>query len=106
MENPIPSSKSLKTVEIEPKDLEGKSDLKDSNTSNEKQRTIELGTFFDTTEIHDAAKNGDEESIQQAWERNPEVINNRDANNNTPLHNAAMNGQLEVCGLLLELGMH
>jgi len=53
-------------------------------------------------EIHQAAKSGDITKIKALIDENPEIVNDRDLNQNTPLHLASQYGHPEVVALLLD----
>jgi ankyrin repeat protein len=54
------------------------------------------------TRIHDAATKGDFATVRAILEKQPEMVNARDNDGQTPLHIAAKNGRTEVARILLE----
>jgi ankyrin repeat protein len=52
-------------------------------------------------EIHDAAKSGDLEKVKELLKDNPDLVASKDNYGATPLHWAALTGQYEVVGFLL-----
>ena len=57
------------------------------------------------TRLHDAAKTGDIAALRALLEKQPELVNARNNDGQTPLHVAAKSGHREMVGLLLEKGM-
>ena len=55
-------------------------------------------------EIHDAAKNGDLERVKVLLKDNPELVNTKDRDGETHLHEAGLNGHIDVVRLLLANG--
>lgn len=51
--------------------------------------------------IHMAAGDGDIDGVKKCLERNPKLINARNADGRTPLHEAALEGQMEIVEFLL-----
>lgn len=54
--------------------------------------------------IHAMAQMGDVKAIQNLLEDNPHLVNERDEQNVTPLHWAAINAHIGACRLLLDEG--
>ena len=54
--------------------------------------------------IHDAARKGDTKKVKAILQADPKAVAAKDNNGDTPLHLAALHGQLEVAQLLLEAG--
>lgn len=52
-------------------------------------------------DIHEAARNGLLTRVQQLVSETPEIVDARDDNGNTPLMHAAMSGQLDITGFLI-----
>jgi ankyrin repeat protein len=52
-------------------------------------------------EIHDATKSGDLEKVKALLKANPDLVNSKDSNGETPLHIAAAKGYKDVAELLL-----
>ena len=57
-----------------------------------------------STSVHDAAKEGDVLVVQEHIKKKKDVVNERDANGWTPLHEGARGGHLDVVKLLVENG--
>lgn len=57
-----------------------------------------------STSVHEAAKEGDVEMLHEHIKRKKEVVNERDVNGWTPLHEGARGGHLAVVKLLVENG--
>ncbi len=55
-------------------------------------------------DIHEAARSGDIERLESLLEQNPSLIDARDEERHTPLHSAAMAGQIDAVMFLLERG--
>ncbi len=55
-------------------------------------------------EIHDAIEKGDLNRIEELTAKNPEVVNEKDENDFTPLHRAAYSGNLYIVKFLVEKG--
>lgn len=55
-------------------------------------------------DIHQASKNGDVEAVKEMLNNDPEIVNKRNENGETPLHWAAIKGQANVINLLLAFG--
>ena len=64
------------------------------------QRNFETGS----TEAHRYANHGDYEKLKQVLDKNAALVNKRDRNGWTPLHEAVREGDLDVIALLLERG--
>src|ERR1035438_236608 len=54
--------------------------------------------------IHDAARKGDVKKIQALLQGDPKLVNDKDNLGDTPLHVAALHGQLTVVQALLDAG--
>jgi ankyrin repeat protein len=54
--------------------------------------------------IHDAARKGDSKKVQALLQADPKLVNEKDNMGDTPLHVAALHGQLEVVQVLLAAG--
>jgi ankyrin repeat protein len=54
--------------------------------------------------IHDAARKGDVKKVQALLQGDPKLVNDKDNQGNTPLHVAALHGQLNVVQALLDAG--
>lgn len=70
------------------------------NKRSAKQRSNITGS----TAAHQAAKNGDVEGLQEVIDTLGELVNKKDNNGWTPLHEGARSGHLEVVQLLIENG--
>ena len=64
------------------------------------QRRVETGS----TEAHKFANVGDYEMLKQVLDKNGDLVNKRDRNGWTPLHEAVRDGNLDVIALLLDRG--
>jgi ankyrin repeat protein len=54
--------------------------------------------------IHDAARKGDVKKVKELLASDPKLVSDRDKNGDTPLHQAALHGQLEVAEVLIVAG--
>ena len=54
--------------------------------------------------IHDAARKGDVKKVQALLQADPKLLNDKDNQGNTPLHLAALHGQLNVVQALVDAG--
>jgi len=54
--------------------------------------------------IHEAIENGDLDQIKAILSDNPDKVNEKDASNNTPLHLAALQGNLGIVKMLVDKG--
>jgi ankyrin repeat protein len=54
--------------------------------------------------IHDAARKGDVKKVQALLAADPKLVNDKDNQGDTPLHLAALHGQLEVAKVLIDAG--
>jgi ankyrin repeat protein len=54
--------------------------------------------------IHDAARKGDVKKVQALLQEDPKLVNEKDNLGDTPLHVAALHGQLEVAQALIAAG--
>jgi ankyrin repeat protein len=54
--------------------------------------------------IHDAARKGDVKKVTALLQSDPKLVGDRDNNGDTPLHVAALHGELAVAQVLLEAG--
>ena len=54
--------------------------------------------------IHDAARKGDVKKVQALLQADPKLVNDKDNMGNTPLHVAALHGNLEVAQALIAAG--
>jgi ankyrin repeat protein len=54
--------------------------------------------------IHDAARKGDAKKVQALLQSDPKLAGDRDKNGDTPLHVAALHGQVAVAQILLDAG--
>jgi ankyrin repeat protein len=54
--------------------------------------------------IHDAARKGDVKKVKELLASDPKLVSDRDKNGDTPLHQAALHGQLEVSQILIDAG--
>jgi ankyrin repeat protein len=54
--------------------------------------------------IHDAARKGDLKKVNALIQADPKVVNERDGDGNTPLHVAALHGELAVAQALVAAG--
>lgn len=52
----------------------------------------------------DAARKGDVKKLKALLEQDPKLVNDKDGNGDTPLHQAALHGQVAAVQLLLEAG--
>jgi len=59
---------------------------------------------FNRSYIHEAAKRGYEDQIEEILATKKEEVNKKDSLGNTPLHWAASGGHFEACELLLKKG--
>lgn len=70
---------------------------------------VALGAVLLTTPafcgpIHDAARKGDVKKIKDLLASDPKLVNDRDKNGDTPLHQAALHGQSEAAQVLVDAG--
>ncbi len=63
-----------------------------------------LGLFLTAQDIHKAAAQGDLDKIKEVLEKNPELLDEKDVQGNTPLTLAANSGQKEVVEYLITKG--
>lgn len=61
-------------------------------------------TFALADPIHDAARKGDAKKVKAILEADPKAVAAKDKSGDTPLHLAALHGQLEVAQILLDAG--
>src|SRR6516225_6441970 len=54
--------------------------------------------------IHDAARKGDAKKVAALLQSDPKLAGDRDKNGDTPLHVAALHGQVAVAQVLLDAG--
>jgi ankyrin repeat protein len=54
--------------------------------------------------IHDAARKGDAKKVQALLQSDPKLVNDKDSKGDTPLHVAALHGQLNVVQVLIDAG--
>jgi ankyrin repeat protein len=54
--------------------------------------------------IHDAARKGDANKIKALLQQDPKLLNDKDKNGDTPLHIAALHGQVAAAQALLDAG--
>jgi ankyrin repeat protein len=54
--------------------------------------------------IHDAARKGDVKKVNALLHADPNIVNDRDSNGDTPLHVAALHNQLAIAQSLLQAG--
>jgi uncharacterized protein len=54
--------------------------------------------------IHDAARKGDVKKVKELLASDPKLVSDKDKNGDTPLHLAALHGQLEVAQVLIDAG--
>lgn len=54
--------------------------------------------------IHDAARKGDANKVKALLQADPKLVGDRDKNGDTPLHVAALHGQLAVAQVLIDAG--
>jgi ankyrin repeat protein len=54
--------------------------------------------------IHDAARKGDVKKVQASLQANPKLAADKDSKGDTPLHTAALHGQLAVAQVLIDAG--
>ena len=70
------------------------------NNRSAKVKSFQTGS----TAAHEAAREGDFESLEQVLNALEDIVNKKDANGWTPLHEGARGGYLEVVELLVEKG--
>jgi ankyrin repeat protein len=63
-----------------------------------------VATFAAAEPIHDAARKGDAKKIKAILQADPKAVSSKDKNGDTPLHLAALHGQLEAAQVLLDAG--
>jgi ankyrin repeat protein len=61
-------------------------------------------TFAFSEPIHDAARKGDVKKVKAILQADPKAVSVKDKNGDTPLHLAALHGQLEAAQVLLDAG--
>jgi ankyrin repeat protein len=54
--------------------------------------------------IHDAARKGDVKKVKELLASDPKLVNDKDKSGDTPLHQAALHGQLAVAQVLIDAG--
>jgi ankyrin repeat protein len=54
--------------------------------------------------IHDAARKGDGKKVKELLASDPKLVNDKDKNGDTPLHQAALHGQFEAAQILIDAG--
>jgi ankyrin repeat protein len=54
--------------------------------------------------IHDAARKGDVKKVKELLASDPKLISDKDKNGDTPLHQAALHGQIAVAQVLIDAG--
>jgi ankyrin repeat protein len=54
--------------------------------------------------IHDAARKGDVKKVQTLLQSDPKLIADKDSRGDTPLHSAALHGELAVARVLIDAG--
>jgi ankyrin repeat protein len=54
--------------------------------------------------IHDAARKGDVKKVKELLASDPKLVNDKDKDGDTPLHQAALHGQLAVAQALIDAG--
>ncbi|MGA9585280.1 MAG: ankyrin repeat domain-containing protein [Terracidiphilus sp.] len=65
---------------------------------------IALSTPAFADPIHDAARKGDVKKVKELLASNPRLVSDKDKNGDTPLHQAALHGQLAVAQILIDAG--
>jgi ankyrin repeat protein len=60
--------------------------------------------FATCSPIHDAARKGDAKKVQALIQADPKLVADKDSRGDTPLHAAALHGQLTVAQILLDAG--
>ena len=70
--------------------------------------TVALACAFAATgfagPIHDAARKGDANKVKALLQQDPKLLSDKDKNGDTPLHLAALHGQVAVVQALLDAG--
>ena len=61
-------------------------------------------TIAFSSQIHDAARKGDVKKVTALLQSDPKLVGDRDKNGDTPLHVAALHGELAVAQVLLAAG--
>src|SRR5487761_2299708 len=54
--------------------------------------------------IHDAARKGDVKKVKELLQTDPKLVSSKDKDGDTPLHVAALHGQVQVAQVLLDAG--
>ncbi len=65
---------------------------------------LSCGAFAFGGPIHDAARKGDANKVKALLQQDPKLLNDKDNNGDTPLHVAALHGQVAAVQALLDAG--
>ena len=65
---------------------------------------LAAGTLAWAGPIHDAARKGDANKIKSLLQSDPKLVSDKDKNGDTPLHIAALHGQVNAVQVLLDAG--
>ena len=65
---------------------------------------LACGAFAFGGPIHDAARKGDANKVKALLQQDPKLLNDKDKNGDTPLHVAALHGNVAVVQALLDSG--